>query len=111
MTQPVLVSDANILIDMEEGGLLACFFQLPYDFIIPDILFEEELAHEHGHLLELGLTLESLSGEQMIQSSNLMAKHSKTSRNDLFALCLALDKGCPLLTGDKALRVAVSTPT
>ncbi|WP_206434421.1 hypothetical protein [Iodobacter ciconiae] len=40
----LLISDANILIDMEEGGLLASMFSLNYEFLIPDILFYEELA-------------------------------------------------------------------
>ena len=39
----LLISDANILIDMEEGELLPQMFQLPYNFSIPDILFYEEL--------------------------------------------------------------------
>ncbi|MFT5708399.1 MAG: hypothetical protein ACI9ES_002701, partial [Oceanospirillaceae bacterium] len=49
--QQLLISDANILIDMEEGGLLEVMFQLPYDFATPDILFFEELEEEHTHLL------------------------------------------------------------
>jgi len=39
----LLVSDANILIDMDEGGLLASMFSLDCQFIVPDILFTEEL--------------------------------------------------------------------
>jgi hypothetical protein len=35
----LLISDANILIDLEEGGLLEVFFRLPYQFSVPDILF------------------------------------------------------------------------
>lgn len=45
--QQLLISDANILIDMEEGELLTQLFQLPYQFAIPDILFVEELEEEH----------------------------------------------------------------
>lgn len=41
--QQLLISDANILIDMEEGGLLEAMFQLPYDFATPDILFLKSL--------------------------------------------------------------------
>ncbi|WP_287831557.1 DUF3368 domain-containing protein [Idiomarina sp.] len=106
MTQQVLVSDANILIDMEEGELLTTFFALPFEFIIPDILFEEELVDEHPHLPELGLKLEELSGELMAKVFELIAVHAKPSRNDMFAMCLAMERGCPLLTGDKDLRVA-----
>lgn len=39
----LLISDANILIDLEEGEILDIFFQLPYQFSVPDILFFEEL--------------------------------------------------------------------
>ena len=35
----LLVSDANIFIDMEEGGLLELMFKLPYEFCVPDVLF------------------------------------------------------------------------
>jgi len=59
--QQLLISDANILIDMEEGELLTQLFQLPYQFAIPDILFAEELEEEHVHLPAMGLTLEELS--------------------------------------------------
>lgn len=32
----LLISDANILIDLEVGELTGFLFQLPYDFSIPD---------------------------------------------------------------------------
>ncbi|WP_226970170.1 PIN domain-containing protein [Vibrio navarrensis] len=53
----LLISDANILIDLEEGQLLGVFFNLPYQFKVPDVLFHEELSDQHGYLLELGLLL------------------------------------------------------
>ena len=34
----LLISDANILIDLEEGELIKEMFQLPFHFSIPDIL-------------------------------------------------------------------------
>lgn len=34
----LLISDANILIDMEAGRLMATFFRLPMRFGVPDIL-------------------------------------------------------------------------
>jgi hypothetical protein len=42
----VLISDANILIDMEEGELIEEMFRLPYIFSIPDILFYEEMEEK-----------------------------------------------------------------
>jgi hypothetical protein len=34
----LLISDANILIDMEAGALMGTLFQLPMQFGIPDLL-------------------------------------------------------------------------
>ncbi len=35
----LLISDANILIDVEIGGLVAPMFSLDYRFSVPDVLF------------------------------------------------------------------------
>ncbi len=102
----LLISDANILIDMEEGELLEQMFQLPFEFHIPDILFVEELEDQHHHLLDLGLRLAELESEVMLHAMELTTRYNKPSRNDCFALALAARKRCPLLTGDQALRNA-----
>ena len=39
----LLISDANILIDIEAAELLKTLFKLPYQFAIPDILYVEEI--------------------------------------------------------------------
>lgn len=102
----LLISDANILIDLEEGQLIDFMFQLPYQFTIPDILFREELEAEHDHLLAKGLSLSELSGETITYAMQLISRYTKTSRNDCFALALAANESCTLLTGDRALRNA-----
>ncbi|WP_054113015.1 PIN domain-containing protein [Marinagarivorans algicola] len=104
--QQLLISDANILIDMEEGGLLEAMFQLPFDFATPDILFFEELEEEHAHLPGLGLALKEVSSESMMYAMQLTGTYTQASRNDCFALALAKQEQCPLLTGDMALRKA-----
>ena len=107
----LLISDANILIDLEEGQLIELMFQLPYQFAIPDILFVEELEDEHQHLLEKGLQLSPLTGETMVYAMELIPRYTKASRNDCFALALAVQEKCTLLTGDRALRDAAETET
>ena len=102
----LLISDANILIDLEEGELLRHVFDLPFAFRVPDILFYEELEAHHGYLLDLGLTLGELDEQGMKAAFDYTHKYSNPSRNDCFALALAFREGCPLLTGDKALRTA-----
>ena len=100
----LLVSDANILIDLEEGDLLVTFFQLPYEFSVPDILFYEELEEQHSHLLDMGLTVRELSPDTMKYTLELTMKAKGPSRNDCFAISLAKQESCDLLSGDKALR-------
>lgn len=102
----LLVGDANILIDVEVAELTASMFSLGYEFAVPDILFEEELRKHHAHLLDMGLQARPLSGEGMFRVQRLAQDYRRTSRNDLFALALALMERCPLLTGDAALRKA-----
>ncbi|MFO7850690.1 MAG: PIN domain-containing protein [Spirochaetia bacterium] len=102
----LLVSGANILIDFEEGQLLKEIFQLSYQFAIPDILYHEELASEHGQLIDLGLQIRSLTSESLSQALTIIQRYPQPSRNDCFALMLAKQEDCPLLTGDKDLRSA-----
>lgn len=102
----LLISDANILIDLEEGQLIELMFQLPYQFSIPDILFVEELEDEHAALLGYGLQLAELSSVTMTYALELIPRYSKASRNDCFALALASQENCTLLTGDRELKKA-----
>lgn len=100
----LLISDANILIDMEEGGLLKQMFRLPWTFCVPDLMYVEELEAQHSDLLALGLQLKELTPVSMSYAANLMGTFSGPSRIDCFALALASQERCPLLTGDQALR-------
>ncbi len=103
----LLISDANILIDMADGGLLQEMFRLKETFAVPDVLYEEELATCHPELPSLGLVTMALEGEGVIEAfrlSSSSAGRAAPSQNDLFALMLAKQEGCPLLTGDRRLR-------
>lgn len=105
----VLISDANVLIDMEDGGLLDLMFQLPYCFKVSDILFEEELSQHHPELIDKGLVVTELLSEGMSDAMRMSALYSGPSRHDCIAMALAKQEACPLLTGDRALRRAAET--
>lgn len=102
----LLISDANILIDMDTGGLLAPMFSMEYRFAVPDVLYVEELEGQHVGLFELGLQSVTLQDHLVAEVAVLSQRYCRPSRNDLFALALAASEMCPLLTGDKDLRVA-----
>ena len=105
----LLISDANILMDVEVGELLAPMFSLGYQFAVPNILYYEELEEQHAHLLDMGLQVRVLSDKTVERVQALSLTYKKPGRNDLFALALAEVEKCPLLTGDAALRTAAET--
>lgn len=106
----MLISDANILIDMEAGGLLQSLFRLPYRFAMPDLLYVEEIEEGTPGLDKQGLQLLEVRAEFVDYALSLRDEHGNgPSHNDYLALALALalavQEGCPLLTGDGSLRV------
>ena len=105
----LLISDANILIDIEEGQLVDQLFKLPYQLCVPDILFVEELEEQHRYLLDKGLQLKELSSVSVQYAIQLTEKYVRPSRNDCLSLALAKQEQCPLLTGDRALKDAAKS--
>ncbi|MCT7630955.1 PIN domain-containing protein [Aliarcobacter butzleri] len=102
----LLISDSNVLIDLIVINQIDNMFKLPYSFIVPDILYDQELKNDHSNLLTKGLKIKKLSSETIMYSMELMEKYSKPGRNDLFALALAKQESSPLITGDQDLRDA-----
>lgn len=103
----LLISDANILIDMEAGELMERLFQLPMQFAMPDILYWEEIEPGTPGLEHLGLQVLEISSDYVAYAAGLPAKYgSNPSPNDYLALALAKQEGCPLLTGDQDLKQA-----
>lgn len=106
----LLISDANILIDMEAGALMDTLFQLPMQFAIPDILYWEEIEPGAPGLEQRGLRVLEVASQFVAYASGLSAKYGTgPSINDYLALALAKQQGCPLLTGDQALRRAAES--
>lgn len=111
----LLISDANILIDMEAGALMETLFQLPMRFGIPDLLYYEEIEEGSPGLEDLGLQVMEVNGDFVAFAEQLPKKHNQLlpaknglklpSHNDYLALALAKQEGCALLTGDSNLRI------
>ncbi|MDZ7829361.1 MAG: DUF3368 domain-containing protein [Halofilum sp. (in: g-proteobacteria)] len=106
---PILVSDANIFIDLEIGGVVREAFRLPEEIQTPDFLFQDELAEEHPDLISLGLVLGELDESGIADLVALAGRYTGISRYDSAALALARSIGCPLVTGDSRLRAAART--
>lgn len=106
MPAKLLISDANVIIDLEVGGLIKQMFRLDYGFAVPDVLYETELKENHANLPKLGLKRLELQPEAVAYTVELAARYRKPGRIDLMALALAKQERCRLLTGDQALRDA-----
>jgi len=104
----LVVSDANVFIDLAVGGLVKQLFRLPEDIAVPDVLFSEELAEHHAYLREMGLVVLVVRPDGVRRATVLASKYRRPNRNDLLALALAEQERCALLTGDRYLREAAS---
>ena len=91
---------------MEVSNLTQKMFKLPYQFAVPDILYYEELEDEHENLIEYGLVMKTLSSESISYVANTLHQYPKIGFYDKLALATAKQEGCPLVTGDGALRKA-----
>ncbi len=101
----VLVSDTSILIDLERGSLLETCFRLPFQFVVPDLLYEQELKNHGGdNLLRLGLRIEELDNISVAYALRYWREQPLISLPDSFALALAARNTWTLLTGDGVLR-------
>lgn len=106
MCKVLLISDANILIDVLDGGVIEQFFQLDFDYAVPDVLYHDEIKRQHPELIDYGLIIKELSEKAVDDALSLNTEHHKTGVSviDCMALALARQEKCPLLTGDNALR-------
>ena len=105
----VVISDSSCLIDLRKTSLLDAFLRLPYELLIPNTLFEEELlkftAAQKNALIHGGLKVVDLPGESVLRARQVATELPHLSIHDGFAYALAESRpGCILLTGDGSLR-------
>lgn len=101
----VLVSDPSVLIDLERGQVLKPCFSLPFKFVVPNLLYDEELKdHGGAALLKLGLKIEKLDSAGLDIARRYQKMSRALTQSDSFALALAKTKSWILLSGDGKLR-------
>jgi hypothetical protein len=106
----IIISDSSCLIDLRKAALLAAFLRLPYEILIPDALFEDELlsfsAEEKNSLVNAGLKVVDLPGPQVSRARDVVRAEPRLSIHDGLGFALAeIHPGCGMLTGDSALRL------
>ncbi|MDE0209177.1 MAG: hypothetical protein OXJ64_04775 [Boseongicola sp.] len=102
---PVLVSDTSVLIDLERGSFLEPVFRLPFEFAVPDLLYERELRDHGGPaLIDMRLRVEELDGAAVALALEYRRVRRSLSLPDSFALALSKANSWTLLSGDASLR-------
>lgn len=94
-----------MVIDLERGDFLEDLFRLPYEFAVPDLLFDRELKGPLGdQLVALGMRVENLTPAELSRAIAVRRARTELSAPDTFAFAIAEQRGWPLLTGDGGLR-------
>ena len=106
----VVVADTSVLLDLERGRFIDKCFNLPYNFVVPDLLYHDELAKPAvgkctgESLITLGLRVEGLDGDELSAAICYRRKRPNLSLPQAFALVLSLSRRWTLLTGDRLLH-------
>jgi predicted nucleic acid-binding protein len=105
----IIVSDSSCIIDLGKSSLIRAVLRLPYTFVMPDVLFEDELLDfgpvGKNELRALGFQVVELDPQGTSRAFEHAARYRRLAVNDCFALALAEQTAdCILLTGDGFLR-------
>lgn len=104
----VLVSDSSVLIEFAKRELLDRMFKLPFEFSVPDLLFDQELIdlgrYSRQDLLDFGLRVEALNPDGVTRAISYPVLRPALSLVDCFCIALAFCNGYTLLTEDRRMR-------
>ena len=101
----LLVADTSVLVDLARGNLLHETFELPYRFVVPDLLYERELRDHGGdELTALGLVVAEVTSGEVVYARDCRRDRPALSLPDVFALAVAATRRGTLITGDRRLR-------
>lgn len=72
----IIVSDSSCLIDLRKASLFEVFVRLPYEILIPNTLFEEELlkfTKPDRAILTDGLKVMDLPGGRVLRAQEVIS--------------------------------------
>lgn len=98
------VTARSLWTDLQVGRLLEWVFELPFEFLAPDLIVETIETPAGSMLVGKGLQSIPLSGDQVLLLMELSARYPLPPRADLSALVLARAEQCHLLTSQGDLH-------
>jgi len=100
------VVDTNTILDLHYGDLLESVFRLSCKFVITKFIVHELRNPPFHQLSTMGLIVESLDSEGVLEITQLLEEYEKPSYEDISVLVLAKSRKTILITGDENLRHA-----
>ncbi len=104
----IVLTDANILIDLIKLDLLQYFFRLPFEFVttelVLDELYDEQRQSCQAHIQSNRFRILEIEVSQSIEIAQLSAQQRSLSIQDCSAYYFAEKIAAILLTSDNQLR-------
>ena len=105
----LIITDTNVFIDLIKAGAMEYFMQLDYRILTTGFVVNEINHPEQKATLERCLTPERVeiiefSGEEMMNILRFRTRRNLKRLTDKSVLFLAVQRKCPLLSGDGDLR-------
>jgi hypothetical protein len=109
-----LVSDGGCLNGLRKASLLDAFLKLPYEILIPNTLFEDDLLKftnaQKRALVSGGMKVTDLPGESVLRARQVVRDTPQLSIHDGFVFALAEGHGgCILLAASTHLFTLASS--
>lgn len=110
LTPHIVVSDANIFIDLCDAGIIEAFFQMPWQIHTTDMVFSEVSKKTQNQELvkyRSKIVIKSYSPDELMKLWQYYTEVQQTcnlSVQDCSLLSYCLENNYSLLTGDKTLR-------
>ncbi len=102
---PLAVLDSSVAIDLHRGGLLDALFKLPAQYMVPDVMFADELEGWFGEaLISHGLIIRTLDHSEVADAREFLRRCSSLSLSDAYALALAVRGKHTILAGARDIR-------
>jgi predicted nucleic acid-binding protein len=104
------ISDASVLVDMADTGLLGPLTKLPYQFVVPDFVFKEITRVEQREIVERLVTTKRLSvltasADDLRLMEEMLRDQPALSFADCSVVVLAARHSALILTNDSRMRM------
>ena len=105
----LIITDTNVFIDLIKAGALEYFMQLDYHilttgFVVNEINHPDQKATLERCLTPKRVEIIEFSGEEMLHILRFRTRRNLKRLTDKSVLFLAVQRQCPLLSGDGDLR-------